>query len=219
MHSAARPVEQRRRGPSCCRRRSPSVTTPDEPARLVHHRRHAEALDAHLLDGLLHGRAAPRRRAARSPVCMRSRDPEERLPAEAAAAGGAPRSPRAAGRAGRAAPSRGRRPWPARPSCSRSGARFIGQASSATPTSRTTSACRASVEPGVPGEEDRAGSPSRLIAGSTASTSSVSPEFDSASTTSSRASMPDVAVHALGGMEEVGGRARCSRASPRSCAR
>ena len=69
------------------------------------------------------------------------------------------------------------------------GARFMGQASSVTPTSTTTSAWRASVEAGVPVRRI-SGMPSRLIAGSTASTSSVSPEFDSASTTSSRATMP-----------------------------
>ena len=69
------------------------------------------------------------------------------------------------------------------------GARFMGQASSLTPTSSTTSASRASVEPGVPVRRTRA-IPSRLIAGNTSSTSSVSPEFDRASTTSPRARRP-----------------------------
>jgi hypothetical protein len=69
------------------------------------------------------------------------------------------------------------------------GARFIGQASSATPTSRITSACRASVEVGLPVRRMSC-TPSRLMAGSTARTSSVSPELDRARMRSSFATMP-----------------------------
>src|SRR3989442_1145298 len=69
------------------------------------------------------------------------------------------------------------------------GARFIGHASSATLTSSTTSHWRASVEPGLP-VRSTIGTPSRLSGGRIASTSSVSPEFESASTTSPRATMP-----------------------------
>ncbi len=69
------------------------------------------------------------------------------------------------------------------------GARFIGHASSGTPTSRTTSHCRASAEPGLP-VISTMGTPSRLSVGTMASTSSVCPELEIARTTSPRATMP-----------------------------
>ena len=69
------------------------------------------------------------------------------------------------------------------------GARFIGHASSVTLTSRTTSDCRASVDFGWPVRR-MIGTPRRLSGGRIASISSVSPEFDKASTTSPRATMP-----------------------------
>ena len=69
------------------------------------------------------------------------------------------------------------------------GARFIGHASSGTLTSSTTSHWRASVETGLPVRRT-IGTPSRLRGGKIARTSSVSPEFERASTTSPRATIP-----------------------------
>jgi hypothetical protein len=69
------------------------------------------------------------------------------------------------------------------------GARFSGQASCDTDTSTCTSAPRASVEAGRPVME-MSGTPRRLISGTIASISGVSPENDSASTTSWRVIIP-----------------------------
>ncbi len=69
------------------------------------------------------------------------------------------------------------------------GARFSGQASCSTETSRCTSADLASVEPGRP-VIDTSGTPMRLISGRIVSTSAVSPEFEMAITASSRVIMP-----------------------------
>ena len=69
------------------------------------------------------------------------------------------------------------------------GARFMGQASSGTLMSRTISLCRASVERGLP-VMSTMGTPMRLSGGRMASISSVSPELESATTTSPRATMP-----------------------------
>ncbi len=69
------------------------------------------------------------------------------------------------------------------------GARFIGHASCGTPTSITTSQTRASGDAGCP-VSSTTGTPRRFTAGRMASSSSVSPELESASTISPRASIP-----------------------------
>ena len=87
------------------------------------------------------------------------------------------------------------------------GARFSGQASSATLTSRCTAASRASVEAGLPviaitGVSRRAQMRQQATAAPRSRRS-----WRCAITTSPRATMPEVAVAGLGGMQEEGGRA------------
>ena len=69
------------------------------------------------------------------------------------------------------------------------GARFRGQASAGTLTSRWTRPSRASVEAGFPVIET-SGTPMRRMSGRMVRISAVSPEFDRASTASSRVIMP-----------------------------
>ena len=69
------------------------------------------------------------------------------------------------------------------------GARFKGQASAGTPMSRCTVAMRASADCEFPVKAIK-GTPNRLMTGRMVRISLVSPEFDSASTASSRVIMP-----------------------------
>ena len=69
------------------------------------------------------------------------------------------------------------------------GAKFSGQASAATPTSRWTEAAVASAEAGLP-VSATTGMPRRRNVGTSAKTSAVSPLFDKAMTPSSRVIMP-----------------------------
>ena len=69
------------------------------------------------------------------------------------------------------------------------GARLSGQASSATLMSRCATAALASVDAGLPVMAS-SGTPRRDTCGNNANTSGVSPEFDTASNTSSRVIMP-----------------------------
>ena len=87
------------------------------------------------------------------------------------------------------------------------GARFIGQASSSTPQSSATSAACASVERGVAGHGDQTCAQPLERFEQRATSSSVSPEYDSASTHVVGLDHAEIAVHGLGGMQEERGRA------------
>ena len=126
--------------------------------------------------------------------------------AELAARDGATRTAPRGSPCGRAASSPARRPSPAPRSCSPSGTRFIGQASSAMPQFSVTSAARASVDAGWP-VIAMSRAPIRRIDSSSRSSSSVSPLCDSAMHDVVLADRAEIAVDGFGRVQEPGRRA------------
>ncbi len=102
--------------------------------------------------------------------------------------------------------------------CWRSARGRAGHASSATLTSSTTSAARASVESGRP-VIAMTGMPSRFTIGISSRISPVSPLFETASRRSLPLDHAEVAVQRFAGVQEERRRAGARRASRRSCGR
>ncbi len=217
MTVAHRGARARRRCRSSARRRSPSVKTPS--TRLAARRRPRSCprpLRRHLeqpgAERRVRADARQRRRRVRmtSSTCSSSRRP--RLPPGCERAKSSAVKPRASSSATASAS-----PIASVAVVLAVGARLSGQASSATLTSSATVAARAERRVAVAGQGDQRHAEALQERAAGAPAPAVSPEFDSASTTSARGDHAEVAVAGLGGVQEERRACRCWRGSRRSC--
>ena len=179
---------------------------------------HAHALAAHFDDRLRRASRSMRHTGSRVAGAHDVGDTRQQPPAAALRRDASARNPRPRIRARRAAPAPARHPSAsaavvlavgARPERTRFGVDGGVEMHVGAPARASSARCRSSA---------MSRAPSRFRCGVSATSSSVSPEFDSMTTISSARDHAEVAVRRLGGMHEERGRAGGARAWQRACA-